>query len=325
LPLLRVVLPVVVLALLWQLVDGPEVLRLLRDTRPGWVLAALVVASLQIVLSALRWRITAAALEHDMTARHAIGEYYLSQLVNLSLPLGILGDAGRAYRSRHQAGMIRAGQAVMIERMAGQIALFAVMTGGFAALPLVTDDTAMPPWVRQLVLAIGLMMAALAGALLLARHVPGPVSRAAQGFVRASVRALLSRDLWLRQVVLSLAIVACNLATVAFCARATGTALGLAATLTIVPLMLLAMLLPVSAGGWGLREGAAAALWPLVGASAESGVAASIVFGFVILLASLPGIWRLSATVPSPSDPAGRQRPASAQVQPEPSPDQVAD
>lgn len=287
---LRIAVPIAILALLWQLADGPEVLRILARVDPLWIVAALITANLQIIVSAIRWKLTAEALDQTISARRAIWEYYLAQLLNHTLPSGILGDAGRAIRMRHQAGMIRASQGVVIERMAGQIALFVVMMVGFAALPWFNGVVALPQWVRHMVLTIGLGTGAFVVVLFAARHVPGPVSRAAAGFLRASQRALFARHLWLRQAVLSLLTVACNLAGVALCAEATGTTLPIIAVVTIVPLMLLAMLLPVSAGGWGLREGAAATLWPLVGATAASGVAASITFGLVILAASLPGL-----------------------------------
>ena len=84
-------------------------------------------------------------------------------------------------------------------------------------------------------------------------------------------------------------ILACNLGAFTLCAAATGTVLPPLAVISVVPLVLTAMVLPVSVGGWGVREGAAAALWPVLGASAEAGVAASVAFGLVILAASLPG------------------------------------
>ena len=130
-------------------------------------------------------------LGQTLSVRHAAAEYYLSQLVNLTLPFGILGDAGRAVRIRHQAGMLRAGQAVMIERMSGQIALFAVMMAGFAVLPLVEGAVAMPEWVRNIVLSLGLGAGGLVLGLLVARHVTGLVSRAARGFLQP-----LGRPFW---------------------------------------------------------------------------------------------------------------------------------
>ena len=148
-------------------------------------------------------------------------------------------------------------------------------------------------WLGDLVLWIAGVVAAVAIVILGLRLVPGMVSRVSVGFVQSAHRALFARDVWVWQVGLSLLIVACNLASLAFCAAATGTVLPMAAVFTVLPLVLSAMLIPVSVGGWGLREGAAAAIWPVLGARAEAGIAASIVFGIVILVATLPGLWVL--------------------------------
>ena len=93
-----------------------------------------------------------------------------------------------------------------------------------------------------------------------------------------------------KQVALSLLVVALNVAAFVLAARATGAALDPADALLAVPLVLAAMLVPLSVAGWGYREGAAAAVFPLIGASAAAGVSASVMFGAVVLVASLPGL-----------------------------------
>jgi hypothetical protein len=60
-----------------------------------------------------------------------VREYYLAQIVNQSLPGGMIGDAGRAVRARAQAGLLAAGQAVVFERLAGQIAMFLALAVAF--------------------------------------------------------------------------------------------------------------------------------------------------------------------------------------------------
>jgi len=291
----RVLVTCALLAMLWRLTDGPAVLALLGQISWPWLLAALALAHGQVLLSALRWRLTAAQLDQPMRRRDAIGEYYLSQFVNLAVPGGVLGDAGRAVRQRHQAGMLRAAQAVVLERLVGQVALFAVLFAGVMVVVIRPGGLTLPDWLSGIVgwLAVGVVVVLMLGALLLV--VPGRVSRMAAGFVAALRLGLLAPGVWPRQVGLSLLIVACNLASFAFCAMATGTNLPFAAIVTILPLILTSMMIPLSVGGWGLREGAAAAIWPVLGAQAEAGIAASIAFGLVILAASLPGIWVLLA------------------------------
>jgi hypothetical protein len=72
------------------------------------------------------------------------------------------------------------------------------------------------------------------------------------------------------------------------CARATGTLIPAEGWATLIPLILSAMLIPLSVGGWGWREGAAAAMFPLIGVSADAGIAAGIAYGSVLLIAVLP-------------------------------------
>jgi uncharacterized membrane protein YbhN (UPF0104 family) len=62
-------------------------------------------------------------------------------------------------------------------------------------------------------------------------------------------------------------------------AQALATPISLFDCLLIVPATLLISSVPISLGGWGVREGALAAGFLMVGASSEAGVATSVLFG----------------------------------------------
>jgi hypothetical protein len=49
------------------------------------------------------------------------------------------------------------------------------------------------------------------------------------------------------------------------------------------------MAVPLNVAGWGVREGAAAQAFVLVGASAAQGVAVATTYGVLALAATLPG------------------------------------
>ncbi|MDP5349025.1 MAG: flippase-like domain-containing protein [Paracoccaceae bacterium] len=288
--LLRVAVTLAVLALLWRTVDGPGALDLLLGADPVWLLAAVLALNGQTVLSALRWRLTARRLGQSITVGRAIREYYLSQIVNQSLPGGVVGDAGRAVRARHEAGLKRAGQAVVFERLAGQLALFGVTGAAVLLVWLGPGGIVLPDWVLRLV-------AMTAGVVIVAALVLLAISRSALASGRhvrewsaAFAASVLHPAVIWRQIFLSLATTALNLLAFAICARATGTSLPLTAVAIIVPLILLTMLIPISVSGWGLREGAAAALFPVIGATATEGFAASFAFGLMFLVSVLPGV-----------------------------------
>lgn len=285
LALLRVAVPLGLLALLWHGLDGTRILDTLSRAAPSWLIGALGLIVAQIGLSALRWRLVAAQLGQRLGRAEAVAEYFLSQFVNTTLPGGVLGDAGRAVRTRQQAGLARAGQAVVLERMVGQIAFFAILMFGLVLLPVAGWRESWPGWIGWLAVVLSVGFALLGAGTVLALKGRGPAAR----LTGPAAQALFGRDVRWRQMTLSLLIAVCNLGAFVACARATGTTLPALASVTVVPLILAAMILPVSVGGWGLREGAAALLWPLAGADAEAGVAASVAFGLVAMVAGLPG------------------------------------
>ena len=298
--LLRLAVTLVLLVLLWQAVDGPVALNLLLQAEPLWLLAAVLALTGQTMLSALRWRLTARALGQRIPLWRALREYYLSQIVNQSLPGGVLGDAGRAVRARHEAGLKRAGQAVVFERLAGQLVLFVVTGVAVLVVWISPGGIALPDWVLRLVAMswVGLIAAAaVLWGFSLGTHA---TNRHIRDWIASFRAAVLTPAVLPRQVLLSLGTTVLNLLAFALCARATGTVLPVTAVMIVVPLILFTMLIPVSISGWGLREGAAAVLFPVIGATATEGFAASLAFGLMFLLSTLPGVLVLLAR-PSPN------------------------
>ncbi|MGY6548133.1 MAG: lysylphosphatidylglycerol synthase transmembrane domain-containing protein [Roseinatronobacter sp.] len=263
---LRLGLSLGVLGFALWLAAPAEVGQALSRLQPGWLALAVAALSAQIALSALRWRVTVRALGHGLDHSKALREYGLSVAANTFLPGGVLGDAGRIARSRAY-GWRDAAAAVLVERLAGQVAL-----GGLAA------GAAMlwlgPVRGALLVVALGTLAAGALAFLPGLRHV---LARAWGGP-------------WRAQLGLSLAIVTVNLVGYWTAAQAVGVTLDASQTLRLIPLTLLAMLLPITINGWGLREGVAATLWPLAGVAAAQAVAASVAFGLACMGAALIGL-----------------------------------
>ena len=290
------------MAILWHTADGPEALRILADAAPLWLVAAFAALTLQTILSALRWRLTAGQLGIRLRRGEAVRESYLAQIVNQTLPGGLVGDAARAVRARAQAGLLAAGQSVVFERLAGQVAMFLAMAFAFLVTFSMPGGFDWPGW---LVPTVTLLVAAgiLAPLVLIGTvWLPGMVGRGMSGFWRALRVALVAPQVLPGQIVLSIGTTACNLAAFAFCARAVGAPLPLIAVVALVPLILFTMLIPLSFSGWGLREGAAAALFPVAGLSAAQGLASSVAFGLVFLIAVLPGLVPLWLRPPGAAD-----------------------
>ena len=288
---LQVAVALGLLALLWAVADGRAALGHLAAADPGWLAAALLALTAQTVLSALRWRLTAGQLGLALGRATAVREYYLAQIVNLSLPGGVLGDAGRALRTRAQAGLLAAGQAVLFERLAGQVALLCLFSAAVAGTLAVPGGFDWPGWLLPPVLAT---LAGAIGAGLVLRlagpRLPGRAGRGIAALGWAFLGAVWAPAVRGRQLALSLGTALLNIAAFTLCAAAVGVMLPPATALVLVPLILFTMLVPVTVSGWGLREGAAAGLLPLAGATVAEGLAASMAFGVAVLVAALPGV-----------------------------------
>lgn len=119
-------------------------------------------------------------------------------------------------------------------------------------------------------------------------------------------RALLARDALPIQAITSLLVVGSYLAVFLMAARAVGIDTPVGILLPLVAPVLLAMLLPVTLAGWGAREGAAALAWSSVGLPASEGVAASVAYGLLVLVSTLPGALLLPSLLHrGPRSPGG--------------------
>lgn len=281
---IRILLPLALIALCLAFAGGRGLWDRFADLSLPWMGAAVAMLNLVIILSALRWRLTATALGLPLTVGGAVREYYLAQFVNQTLPGGVLGDAARAVRSRNGGPLTPAAQAVVLERASGQIGMAAIL--GLATIGAAVRPGTLPP-VDAIAIAPVWMALAITVFLAFALVALG-ISRRTTGSWGNAVRIALARR-WRMQLTLSVTIAALTVTAFALAARATGTALPIFATALVAPLVLTAMLLPASVAGWGWREGAAAVLFPLAGADAAAGFAASIAFGIAVLASTLPG------------------------------------
>lgn len=277
---------VVILAvLLWRLGTG-VFLDGLRRIDAGTLLAALLIGVVTTVFSAWRWQLVARGLGLRLPLGAAVADYYRALFLNAALPGGVLGDVHRAVRHGQSAGdMGRGVRAVVLERVAGQIAL--VLIGGAALLTLpspVRDDA------RSFAAPAAFVVAG-AFAVVLAVRMNRASSR--RGALRRNLdearRALLSRQGGPGVALSSVAILAGHLAMFVVAARVAGSAASVPVLLPLAVLALLAMGLPLNVGGFGPREGVTAWAFAAAGLGASSGLAVAVVYGVLSFVAALPG------------------------------------
>ncbi len=259
----------------WHQVDPSERAAALRAVDPKWLALAVLLVPVQTLLAAERWRQVSLALALPMSRREAWSEFGLSTAVNQLLPGGIGGDVLRVWRQR-EAGLVRATRSAVVDRWWGQTALALLVALGVFFWPSAAD--------RPAGLATG---AAIAGSLVFGVWLV-PASLPGVGPLAADLRAS-ARQVSTACTLLSVLLLVAILGGFAACGWASGHPPG-PWLWSAAPVALLAASLPVSAGGWGLREGSLVVLLPLLGWSPADALALSIWFGFTFAMGALPGL-----------------------------------
>lgn len=274
--------------LLWRLGTGVFLDGLRRIDGPA-VLAALAIGVLTTVFSAWRWQLVARGLRIRLPLREAVADYYRALFLNAALPGGVLGDVHRAVRHGQSAGdMGRGVRAVVLERVAGQIALAVV--GGAV---LFTMESPVLAEARHLAPVVGLAALGALAVVVALRMNRAPSTRRGRALRKTlgeAREALLSRRNWPGVALSSAVVLAGHLGMFVLAARIAGSGASVAVLLPLAVLALLAMGLPLNIGGFGPREGVTAWAFAAMGLGAGAGLATAIVYGVLSFVASLPGV-----------------------------------
>jgi len=271
--------------LVWRVGTGPFLagVRLINGSA---IALALGIGALTTVCCAWRWCLVAGGLGVRLPLRSAVAHCYQAVFLNSTLPGGVLGDVDRAVRHGRDAGDVRRGiRAVVWERTAGQLVQLVVALVVLLALP--------SPVRSYLPVTLAVGAAATLAVVLLAWALPRHGPARWVGALRtagADIRhGLLARRNWAGIVLASVVVVAGHLATFLVAARTAGATAPLSRLVPLMLLALLAMGVPANVGGFGPREGVAAWAFGAAGLTATQGVATAVVYGALVLVASLPG------------------------------------
>jgi uncharacterized membrane protein YbhN (UPF0104 family) len=286
LSLLRLAAGVTVLwFLVRQVGAGPFMDGLRAVTWPA-VVAAVTLTALTTVCSAWRWRVVARALGVDIGLPGAICAYYRSLFLNSVLIGGVLGDVHRAVTHGRRAGDVARGlRTVAWERLYGQV-IQAVLTA-FVLLILPSPVRPALPYVLGGVAGVaGCAALVVRGAARRGRSRLARTARAVSDDLRCG---LLAREVWPRLTLASVLVVAGHTATFVIAARVAGCAAPLGELVALLMVVQTAVVIPLSIGGWGLREGAAAWAFSAAGLGAATGVTVTTLYAVLMLAAVAPG------------------------------------
>ncbi len=283
---MRLAVSVAAFWLALSLVDGFSGLKVSAPAADWLLLAAALHLAILAVIT-WRWRMLLKVVAGG--ARISFGELAVINWIGLGVgqvALGTLsGDAMRViYAQRATGSWSAATRAVLIDRLMGLLGLALIVVVALAAATG-AGFAAMSAAAGVMVLALGWME------VFVFRTRLGPII---QGTMLAPLLSDLrgiagSRAGWLG-LCLTIAGHLMNVCVFYAASRAFGLFPDPAATFVAVPGGIFGSALPISLGGWGVRELSVAVLYDFVGAPFPNAILASVLFGFSHVAMGLPGL-----------------------------------
>ena len=297
-PWLKLALGVVLLVLLGWLVDWPGTWRTLRHSDLSLVLLSAAVLVSALIVSTLKW---------ERLVRFACGRlgfpallraYWIGNFLSNYLPSNIGGDVARVLVLRHAAGVVPLAGSVLVERLTG-VAALAVVSGACLLLrPVEPWNLNLALWLLVGAIAVGVVLALAAGGYLLrggkallwraprlAGRIAAKLTRfgEAVGAYSSAPGELVVAGLW--SILFYGVLVLFQFVVL----HAVGSSITLVDAALVAPLVPLVSLLPITANGLGLTEGAFVLFYSQMGVPAEQAFAAAILRRLVTIAVSVPG------------------------------------
>ncbi|MBI2870623.1 MAG: flippase-like domain-containing protein [Candidatus Omnitrophica bacterium] len=296
LSLLKIMVSVgLMVALMWK-VDLSQIAVSFKTVAPAFLLAAFALLAAGRLMMCLRARMLLGAKGIPISFWEVVKLYWKCDFAGVFLPGTVGGDALRMLGlARGYTETRHAVTAVAMDRALGMLAFLVL---GFVGVFL-AGLAGLVPGNLTWVFAEAVGIAALAvfyffrwGGMGLFRRAGGGPALVARlkSWVAAFLEYGRHKRLLAKGLALSLVVQIMRVITTYMLSLGLGMDVSLAYYLICVPVAFLAVLLPVSMGGWGMQEGAYVVMLTAVGADAADAFTLSVLSSLITIAVSLPGL-----------------------------------
>jgi uncharacterized membrane protein YbhN (UPF0104 family) len=285
--IIRVVVTLAIVAGLIIKLSPGDLSSTIRDVDPWLLVSSFALMVVVQALVVVKWSVLLRARDVGCTAPQIVRAYCTGNLLSNVLPTAVGGDIYRVYWVQRQAGARAADvtMTVLYERATGYGAMTCLGALGAA---FYYGDAA----IGLLALAAG-AAAALVLAFLLPR-VPFPAVRE-DHFLRNLLAHRRELIAVYQMTVLSLAIQALYISTIAITGRAFGAHISWWYWAFSTWVVAVAVLLPITLGGLGVRESSFSGLLDRAGATAAQGASTGFALGLLLIIVNGLGLLAVEA------------------------------
>ena len=261
---------------------GNDIKLAIREVNLLYLPLIILLSILQYFLSAWRWYFIASKTKSRINYKDAIKFYYISGFLNNILPTGILGDIYRSINIKingeTKGNILLSLQSVVFERLSGQITLAIIFIISLCLFFFINGKYTAFYYVGGLIIILLFLIRLF-------------YSYKQNNKYITNFKFIFSGRLFYKHFFLSLIIVLTYITTYIICAYSLDLNIDIFSFFVFAPIILFSMTLPVSVGGWGVRETTALGISFLLGLTVSASVTVAIVYGLTNFLCSIPGMY----------------------------------
>lgn len=261
----------------------------LRSADWRWWMAGLTAGVIVQVVAAVRWGSLARPIGFPLSTATFIRRFFEGAFFSLCLPGSIGGDVVKAFRlSDTVDGRLLAGCTILADRMTGLTALLVLAFTALVSQHYTLSVTA------TIAVGAALLLLAMTGAYLGVRMIDRVISRLPEHhrvkrFLAYLLPYQVRPSLLVRALAWSMVVQMGGAFAVSLVGRSVGIELPLAVWFGSVPLVAVAMVLPISISGVGVREGGLSLLLKPHGVAPEQAVAIGVLWFLTTIVCGLLG------------------------------------
>lgn len=279
------------LSLLYYVITtyGNDMQKTLAVINYHYVLLVFFISFIQYVLSAYRWMYISSKNGTEMNFLYCLKFYYISTFINNILPGGVVGDIYRAYCARESSNNLinlsKSVQGIVFERLSGQIMMFFIFLLSLTFFFLINAKYVAFLYTVLPVLSITFIIYFVVKKMYF--------NEISSNEIIINFKKIFSGIIFWNHTIISFFVVLSYIVIYIISAEAIGLSIDYFTFFVFTPIVLFSMTLPVSIGGWGVREGTALLIAFLLGLSASSSISVAVMYGILNLFCSLPGLYFL--------------------------------
>ena len=288
--LINLAISLLLLSILFVEIDIDAISLIIIKSDIGYIFAALSILLLQVLFSAKKWQYILSLQVHHIEYKELICNLWCSLFVNQVLPSGAAGEINRVFFLKKRIGNYKSALLnIFWDKLIG---LYGLVTMVFFSLPLMFFKKYLN-FFHLGVAVFGFFSLFFLILLNLGKIRKISFFRSLNFIEQLESDVMLflkKRTNLIKLISFSFLIQFMSFIAFIFLTKAFNIYIDYSIIFFIVPVALIIMIIPISYGGWGIREVFIVYSFSLLGFSADIGLTLSVSFGLLLVFASLPGI-----------------------------------